>query len=100
MGVCGSGEDRNNQKKKVEQRDKLINDNNDNNNNKATKNNHIILESDSLKQTSIINKEKEKEDKKLKNIPKNLMNIIKSEYHYILKDILKNETFEDNIKSD
>ena len=100
MGVCGSGEDRNNQKKKVEQSDKLINDNNDNNNNKATKNNHIILESDSLKQTSIINKEKEKEDKKLKNIPKNLMNIIKSEYHYILKDILKNETFEDNIKSD
>ena len=102
MGVLCTSEDREKNNSKGNKNGDINKSNPPNKTNEIKDQNNIdIIEEKNLiipDNNSI--KEKEKEDKKLKNIPKNLMNIIKSEYHYILKDILKNETFEDNIKSD
>ena len=89
MGVCGCGSEnqRNRQKKEVAQAERLINNNQDKDS--------IIPEKNKL-----INKE---EDIKMRNIPENLLNSIKTfnvKYHYILKDTSKNETYKDIIKSD
>ena len=88
MGACGSGDVRKKHKKGgTDPQNPTENPNN--NNNPENNENRIIIKEDEITDF------KEKEIK-FKNIPRNLM---KTHYNYELRDLSKNQTYEDSIDS-